>query len=64
LILVCKLGGKKIPKSKKNLEKSIPLNKVGKPKDIANASMFLLSDQANYITGTELIVDGGITSKP
>ena len=55
---------KKNPKSKKNLEKIIPLNKVGKPEDIANASMFLLSDQANYITGTELIVDGGITSKP
>ena len=55
---------KKNPKTKKNLEKFIPLNKVGKPEDIANASMFLLSDQANYITGTELIVDGGITSKP
>ena len=55
---------KKNPKSKKNLEKLIPLNEVGKPEDIANASMFLLSDQANYITGTELIVDGGITSKP
>ena len=55
---------KRNPKSKKNLEKLIPLNKVGKPEDIANASMFLLSDQANYITGTELIVDGGITSKP
>ena len=55
---------KKNPKAKKNLEKFIPLNKVGKPKDISNASMFLLSDEANYITGTELIVDGGITSKP
>jgi len=55
---------KKNPKTKKNLEKFIPLNRVGKPEDISNASMFLLSDQANYITGTELIVDGGITSKP
>ena len=55
---------KKNPKAKKNLEKFIPLNKVGKPEDISNASLFLLSDQANYITGTELIVDGGITSKP
>ena len=55
---------KKNPKSKKKLEKFIPLRKVGKPEDISNASMFLLSDQANYITGTELIVDGGITSKP
>ena len=52
------------PKAKKNLEKFIPLNRVGRPKDISNASMFLLSDQSNYITGTELIVDGGITSKP
>ena len=55
---------KKNPKAKKKLEKFIPLNRVGKPEDISNASMFLLSDQANYITGTELIVDGGITSKP
>jgi 3-oxoacyl-[acyl-carrier protein] reductase len=55
---------KKNPKAKKNLEKFIPLNRVGRPEDISNASMFLLSDQANYITGTELIVDGGITSKP
>ncbi|MDA9678313.1 SDR family oxidoreductase [Candidatus Pelagibacter sp.] len=55
---------KKNPKAKTNLEKLIPLKKVGKPEDISNASMFLLSDQANYITGTELIVDGGITSKP
>jgi NAD(P)-dependent dehydrogenase (short-subunit alcohol dehydrogenase family) len=55
---------KKNPKAKKNLEKFIPLNRVGKPEDISNASMFLLSDQANYITGTELIIDGGITSKP
>ena len=55
---------KKNPKAKKNLEKIIPLNKVGKPEDISNASMFLLSDQASYITGTQLIVDGGITSKP
>ena len=55
---------KKNPKAKKNLEKFIPLKRVGKPEDISNASMFLLSDQANYITGTELVIDGGITSKP
>ena len=55
---------KKNPKAKKNLEKFIPLNRVGKPEDISNASVFLLSDQASYITGIELIVDGGLTSKP
>jgi 3-oxoacyl-[acyl-carrier protein] reductase len=55
---------KKKPSAKKNLEKIIPLNRVGKPSDISNTIMFLLSDQANYITGTEIIVDGGITAKP
>jgi 3-oxoacyl-[acyl-carrier protein] reductase len=54
----------KKPSTKKNLEKVIPLKRVGKPRDISNSIMFLLSEQANYITGTELIVDGGITAKP
>jgi NAD(P)-dependent dehydrogenase (short-subunit alcohol dehydrogenase family) len=55
---------KKKPSAKKDLEKIIPLNRVGKPSDISNTIMFLLSDQADYITGTEIIVDGGITAKP
>ena len=55
---------KKNPKAKKNLEKFIPLKRVGKPTDISNACVFLLSDQANYITGTEITVDGGLTAKP
>jgi len=55
---------KRIPRMKKNLEKNIPLKKVGKPVDIANGIMFLLSDQSKYITGTEITIDGGITAKP
>jgi len=55
---------KKKPSVKKNLEKAIPLKRVGKPADISNSIMFLLSEQANYITGTEIFVDGGITAKP
>ena len=55
---------KKNPKAKKNLEKFIPLNRVGKPSDISNTCIFLLSDEANYITGTEIVVDGGLTAKP
>ena len=50
--------------AKRRLEKIIPLNRVGKPIDISNTIMFLLSDQSNYITGTEIIIDGGITAKP
>ena len=55
---------KKNPSAKKNLEKIIPLNRVGKPSDIANAAMFLISDQASYISGSEIVVDGGLTAKP
>jgi NAD(P)-dependent dehydrogenase (short-subunit alcohol dehydrogenase family) len=38
-----------------------PLGRVGKPQDIANGVVFLASDAASYITGTELVIDGGIT---
>ena len=55
---------KKNLKAKQKLSKSIPLKRIGKPKDIAHAILFLLSDEGNYITGTEIIVDGGITAKP
>ena len=56
------MGGK--PKCKKNLAKIIPLKRVGKPCDIANATIFLLSDESSFITGAELIVDGGLTARP
>ena len=55
---------KKNPKAKKNLANLIPLKRIGKPEDIANTIMFMLSDESGYITGTEIIVDGGTTSKP
>ena len=55
---------KKNPNAKKQLSSLIPLQRVGKPKDVVNAIMFLLSDQSQYITGTEIIIDGGLTAKP
>ena len=55
---------KKNLKAKKQLSKIIPLQRVGKPQDIANAILFLLSDEGNYITGTEITVDGGLTARP
>jgi meso-butanediol dehydrogenase / (S,S)-butanediol dehydrogenase / diacetyl reductase len=42
------------------LVKWYPLGRVGEPDDIANAAMFLASDDASWITGTVLTVDGGL----
>ena len=55
---------KKNPQAKMQLSNNIPLKRIGRPQDIANAILFLLSDESSYITGTEIIVDGGLTSKP
>jgi len=38
---------------------SIPLGRLATPRDVVNAALFLASDEAAYITGTELVVDGG-----
>jgi len=42
------------------LKEKTPLGKLGDPADIANAYLFLVSDDANFITGTVLSVDGGL----
>ena len=55
---------KKNPSAKKKLTEIIPLKRIGNPNDIANTILFLLSDEASYITGTEIIVDGGVTATP
>lgn len=39
-----------------------PMGRPGKPEEIANAALFLLSDEASFITGAALPVDGGITA--
>ena len=41
----------------------IPLGRMGEAWDIAQAALFLASDDAKYITGTELVVDGGLVAK-
>ena len=47
------------PEMKQAIAEAIPLGRLGSPQDMANAVLFLLSDRASYITGTELVVDGG-----
>ena len=45
--------------SRKDLLDRIPIGKIGKPEDIAHAAVFLASDEASYITGQTITVDGG-----
>lgn len=55
-------GSKKfLAQFKEILDKRIPLGRVAKPNDIANAVLFLVSDEAEYITGQCLPVCGGVT---
>ncbi len=45
----------------KTMEDAIPLGRLGTPRDVAQATLFLASDEAAYITGTTIVVDGGQT---
>jgi 3-oxoacyl-[acyl-carrier protein] reductase len=47
------------PEFIKGMEDAIPLGRLGSPRDVANAFLFLASDEAAYITGTTIVVDGG-----
>ena len=46
--------------AKETLNSQIPLGRIGSPDDIAAAALFLASDEAGYITGQTITVDGGM----
>ncbi len=51
-------------KAYQDLMRLVPYDRIGEPEDIASAAVFLASDYADYITGTTLFVDGGMTLFP
>ena len=52
------------PEAYKNLMTLIPYKRIGEPEDVARLAVFLASDQADYINGTSIFVDGGMTLFP
>ncbi len=52
------------PEAQAAVAARVPLGRLGTTQDQADACLFLLSDKASFITGTELIVDGGVTAQP
>ena len=44
------------------LEERIPMHRIADPSEIAKVVRFLLSDEASYVTGTYVVVDGGMTA--
>jgi len=41
----------------------VPLAKIGDPQDIASGILYLVSPAGRYVTGTELVIDGGYTAR-
>ena len=45
------------------VEKAAPLGRIGEVDDVAYAVVYLASDESKFITGSELVVDGGLTAR-
>jgi NAD(P)-dependent dehydrogenase (short-subunit alcohol dehydrogenase family) len=39
-----------------------PMLRIGQPEEIANAALFLASDQCSFMTGSDMVVDGGVSN--
>ena len=51
------------PAKRKAFEEAIPLGRIAHPREIAAVALFLASEESSYITGAEIIADGGFTAQ-
>ena len=49
--------------AREKVRSSLPISRIGEPEDVGNLVAFLASDEARYITGTEIVIDGGTSAR-
>lgn len=54
----------KDPDFRERMDREIALSRMGEPEEVANLVLFLASDEGNYITGAEILIDGGLVLYP
>ena len=50
-------------KARQTLVRQVPLRRIGKPMDVANMIVYLASDESTFVTGTEMVIDGGVIAQ-
>ncbi len=54
----------KLERLYRTMERGIPLDRIGTPVEVANAVLFLASDESSFVQASEIVVDGGATGAP
>ena len=52
-----------LEKARQTLVRQVPLRRIGKPDDVANMIVYLASDESTFVTGTEMVIDGGVIAQ-